>query len=164
MFSLITAIFSCTAWPTVCPGANGCSSSAARSAGAFFQTCSAMPLTSAWKSGVFATKSVSQLTSTTTPLRPSAAMWAPTAPSEAVRLPFVAAPGRPLFGRAAAAAVAADGAGGGRAARLLGGRGQPLLAQHLARLRHVAARLHEGGLAVHHAGARLLAELAHDLE
>jgi hypothetical protein len=97
MFSLISAIFSCTAWPTVCPGPNGCSRSAATSAGSFFQMCSAMPLTSAWKSGVFATKSVSQLTSTTTPLLPSAAMWAPTAPSEAARLAFLAAAASPFL-------------------------------------------------------------------
>ena len=39
MFSLMNAIFSCTAWPTVWPFANGCSSSAATSAGAFCATC-----------------------------------------------------------------------------------------------------------------------------
>ena len=99
MFSLITAIFSCTAWPTVWPPAKGCSRRATTSFGAFSWTCSATLFTSAWKSGVLATKSVSQFTSTTTPERPSGSMWEPIAPSEAVRLAFLAAAARPFLRR-----------------------------------------------------------------
>src|SRR5262249_11202140 len=47
------------------------------------------------------------------------------------------------------------------APRLLGRRGQTLLAQDVASLVRVSVRLHERALAVHHARARLLPELAH---
>ena len=56
-----------------------------------------MLLTSDWKSGVLATKSVSQLTSTITPVRPPSTMWDPMAPSEAARLAFLAAAARPFL-------------------------------------------------------------------
>jgi hypothetical protein len=106
MFSLITAIFSCTSWPTVTEGCfvKGWSASAASVAGAAVATCSAMSFTSAWKSGVLATKSVSQLTSTMTPTLASAEIQAPTAPSAAVRPAFFAAAARPFLRRISRAA------------------------------------------------------------
>ena len=55
--------------------------------------------------------------------------------------------------------VGADYALGRDAARLLGRRRQPLLAQQIDRLVHVAAGLRQGGLAIHHAGAGALAQL-----
>src|SRR5262249_50376819 len=57
--------------------------------------------------------------------------------------------------------VRADHALAGHAPRLLGRRGQTLLAQDVASLVRVSVRLHERALAVHHARARLLPELAH---
>jgi hypothetical protein len=44
-----------------------------------------------------ATKSVSQLISTITPALPPSAMWEPIAPSDAVRLAFLAAAARPFL-------------------------------------------------------------------
>ena len=56
-----------------------------------------MSLTSDWKSGVLATKSVSQLTSTIAPALPPSRMQEPTAPSAAVREAFLAAAARPFL-------------------------------------------------------------------
>src|SRR5579871_652945 len=60
---------------------------------------------------------------------------------------------------AAAVQVAGDGPLGGDAGRLLGGRGDPLLAEVLDRLLHVGGALAERLLAVGHAGARALAQV-----
>src|SRR5581483_3369118 len=59
---------------------------------------------------------------------------------------------RPLY-------LHADQALGGNAARLLGRLGETFLAQPILRRRHVAVGLGEGRLAVHHPGARRLAQL-----
>src|SRR4029453_16298996 len=57
--------------------------------------------------------------------------------------------------------VAADDAIRRRAPGALGGRGQPLLTEQLDGLLLVAFRLGEGRLALHHAGAGLLAQALH---
>src|SRR5215472_3079925 len=57
----------------------------------------AMSLTSCWKSGVCATKSVSQFTSTSTPILPPAWIYDATTPSRASRCAFLAASANPFF-------------------------------------------------------------------
>jgi hypothetical protein len=59
--------------------------------------------------------------------------------------------------------VVADHALAGGAARLLGGAGQALLAKDVLGLLEVPGALDQRALAIHHAGARLLTELAHHL-
>ena len=98
-------------------------------AGARPATCMARSRTSFWNSSLRATKSVSQLTSMSTP-EPAAGMD-----------------------------VGGDEALAGVAAGLLGGRCLAPLAEQDDGLLEVAVRLLEGALAVHEAGAGALAEL-----
>src|SRR5258708_37244037 len=59
----------------------------------------ATSFTRAWNSAVLATKSVSQLISTSTPILPPGWMYAPTRPSQAARPAFLAAAARPFLRR-----------------------------------------------------------------
>ena len=91
MFSPMRAIASVTVSSTVFPSRSA-ALSASRSATP--SAALAMLPTIAWKSSFLATKSVSEFSSTATPLPPSTAT--PTRPSAAVRPDFLAAFARPL--------------------------------------------------------------------
>ena len=119
---------------------------------------------SAWKSGLFATKSVSQFTSTITPSFAPArcsrvsqsdarhpAGCSRVSQSDSARWAI-------RRGKRACVDVRLDDALAGRPARLLVDRRQALGAQSLHGNFSVALRLHQRLLAVHHAGARLIAQ------
>src|SRR5579862_319454 len=98
MFSPSLALASLTMSPTVLAGSliNSCSSSAGTSAGSLAAICRVRSLTNSLNSSVLATKSVSQLTSTSTPMRPS---WTyePIRPERASRSPRFSALVRPFW-------------------------------------------------------------------
>src|SRR5437763_8133952 len=72
--------------------------SSRRRYGAFVHAiCIAMSFTSAWNFSFLAVKSVSQLTSTSTPIFPPRWMYDPTAPSVALRPAFLPAVARPFW-------------------------------------------------------------------
>ena len=70
---------------------NFCASSSSRSAGLAMAMCLATLLAKFMKLSVLATKSVSQLTSTITPVQPQGVTYWVTTPSAATRLAFLAA-------------------------------------------------------------------------
>ena len=96
MFSPVLAIFSATFWPTApSAAASACGSSVEGAASRSVVTVS----TSAWNSGVRATKSVSQFTSATTPSVASAFRRTPTRPSFIARPAFFATCAMPFLRR-----------------------------------------------------------------
>ncbi len=75
---------------------NFCFISSSRSAGFASATCFATAFAKFLKLSVLATKSVSQLTSTSAPVQPQGVMYATTAPSAAIRPAFLAACASPF--------------------------------------------------------------------
>ncbi len=92
IFSPILAVFSVMTSATVESVSRYFSASrASTSAGLPLTICLAMSVTISLNSGVLATKSVSQLTSTMAPVPHLEQMWLPTMPSAAMRLHSVSA-------------------------------------------------------------------------
>ena len=104
MFSPIVAIWWETACSTVLPGspANGCCRSSSTVAIVDASACSASARAKSWNFGLRATKSVSQLSSSTTLVAASPTTM--TAPSEALRWAFFEAAARPFVRRISIAA------------------------------------------------------------
>ena len=98
MFSPILAIIAFNFSSTVCPAsaAHGSAKKASTFAADVTLACAATSLTYCWKTSFFATKSVSEFTSTIDALLPSSDTSTATIPSAAIRPDFLAAFAKPF--------------------------------------------------------------------